>query len=396
MDELRKQIELLQGTIKDMVAKSTGSADEIQAIKKAQDDLGAKFQALSDEYKKRSSQNLPGLTDEKQKFNYAKAIKGVSTGQWDNAGFEKDVFDQTRKAMSSVTGADGGYWIPAEYSTKLIELAVADTASDKLGVTVLSGLTGSTVYIPKETGEATFYWIGENTQITDSKHTAGQLALTPNKASGLVIMPNELISDSNPSASDIVQRRITNKASREIDRVTLIGSGNANEPTGIVNQGSINTVAIDTDGGRFNFKQANLMKGKLRSSNTYKGKLGFAMHPDIITILENTRPFDNTSGPSGAWDVYSEAEVRAKLGWDFATSSQIPTDLTKNAGTALTYVILANWEDVIQAFWQNIQLAVSDQRYFEYDQLAVRVIFRMDVGLANPKSVCVISDATTT
>ena len=57
---------------------------------------------------------LPGLEDEKQSFSFFKAIWAIKTQNWDDAGFEKEVFDNTRKrALGGLgTGAAGAYIVP--------------------------------------------------------------------------------------------------------------------------------------------------------------------------------------------------------------------------------------------------------------------------------------------
>src|SRR3990170_2350591 len=80
------------------------------------------------------------------------------------AGFEKEVFDETRKkALGAGTPADGGYIVPTEYVAELIEMLVAEAIVVKLGATVINDLKGNPVEFPKQVGGATAFWVGENT-----------------------------------------------------------------------------------------------------------------------------------------------------------------------------------------------------------------------------------------
>src|SRR3990167_3988907 len=71
--------------------------------------------------------HLAGIEDEKENFSFFKAIWAIKTQNWDNAGFEKEVFENTRKrAMAMGTGSAGGYIVPTIYIADLIELLQAD------------------------------------------------------------------------------------------------------------------------------------------------------------------------------------------------------------------------------------------------------------------------------
>ena len=59
-----------------------------------------------------------------------------------------------------------------------------------MGATLLDNLVGSPVEIPKQTGGATAYWVGENEPLTGSDQTLGQLQLTPKLVGALVELSN--------------------------------------------------------------------------------------------------------------------------------------------------------------------------------------------------------------
>jgi HK97 family phage major capsid protein len=64
---------------------------------------------------------LAGLELEKDEFSFVRAINAIRSGRWENAGFENEVFQETRKkAQSMGTGSEGGYLVPANYIAELI------------------------------------------------------------------------------------------------------------------------------------------------------------------------------------------------------------------------------------------------------------------------------------
>jgi len=344
--------------------------------------------------------SLPGVEDEKEQFSFAKAIYAIRTGDWSIAPFEKAVFEETRKkAMSTGTDSAGGYIVPTQYITDLIEMLRAESIVMALGATVLDNLTGSPVEIPKQTGGATAYWVGENAAITASDLTLGQLSMSPKAVAALVKMSARLANLSNPSAEAMVRRDIAQALALAIDLAALRGSGTGGQPTGIANTAGINTVAIGTDGGDFTFETAADMVGTLEDSNALRGPLGYAMNPKVSKKLKKTRipQFSGDTGGDFVMLPMSNENLADALGYDFKTSTQIPTNLTKGTGTNLSEVYFGNWQELIIAEWGGLELMASNETSdaFEKNQIWVRAIQEVDIAVRHPESFCLVNDATT-
>ena len=197
------------------------------AIKEMRESMGGintRMTTMEDVFRQRKSSgvSLPGVNDGKQQFSFLKAIRAIRWNDWNDAGFEKEVFDQTRKrAMSQGTDSAGGYLVPTQHIAELVEMLYDRAVVIALGATVLDNLTGSPVEIPKQTGGATAYWPGENAAITGSDLTLDQLSLTPKVVGCLVKLSNRLIQLSNPSAEGMVRRDIAKALALAIDLKAL-------------------------------------------------------------------------------------------------------------------------------------------------------------------------------
>jgi HK97 family phage major capsid protein len=344
--------------------------------------------------------SLPGVELEKEKFSFVRAINAIRTNDWSGAGFEKEVFDNTRKkSMGTGTGSAGGYIVPTQYIAELIEMLREESVVIALGATVLDNLTGSPVEIPKQAGGATAYWVGENADITASSLTFGQLSFTPKSVAALVKFSNRLLTLSNPSIETIVRRDIAQTLALAIDLACLRGSGTAGQPRGIANTSGINTVSIGANGGPFTFDIAQDMVTELEIDNALKGKLGFVMHPLITKKLKKYK-VPQFSGDTGGMPVVlpmTDQNLRDLLGYDFKTTTQIPTNLTKGTGSNLSEVYFGNWQELIIAMWGGLEITASNETSdaFQKNQTWVRAIQDVDVGLRHPESFCLCSDATT-
>ena len=362
--------------------------------------MDARIKMMEDLFRTRKSSgvSLPGVNEGKQQFSFLKAIRAIRWSDWKDAGFEKEVFDETRKrAMSQTTDSAGGYLVPTQHIAELIEMLYDRAVCIALGATVLDNLTGSPVEIPKQTGGSTAYWPGENAAITDSNLTLDQLSLSPKAVGCLVKLSNRLIQLSNPSAEVMVRRDIATALALAIDLKALRGDGTSNTPTGIANTSGINTVAIGTSGGVFDFDIAMQMIDELDVDNALKGKLGFAFHSKVKGKMKRERVPQFSGDGKGAYVMMpmTDAVLKEKLGYAFETSNQIPTNLSKGSGTSLSEVYFGNWEELLIGSWGAMQIMASQETSdaFEKNQTWVRILQDVDIGVRHAQSFCLCSDA---
>jgi HK97 family phage major capsid protein len=345
--------------------------------------------------------HVPGLEDEKQKFSFFKAIMAIQSKDWANAGFEKEIFDTTRKTMAALGGGTaGGYIVPTIYIADLIELLSAESVVASMGATFLRDLQGSPIQIPKQLTGSTAYWVGENLAITPSDLTFGQITLTPKKVGALVKLSNTLIKLSNPSAEALVRRDLALSLALKIDYAALRDSG-ANKPTGVLATANINTVAIGADGGDFTFDHIIDMEYALAEDNALRGRLGYIFPPAIRRKFLKTK-IANYTGQTTEMQYLvppmTETVLAGYLGYPYKMTTQIPINLTKGNGTALTEVYFANWQELIIGQWGGMEIMASNETSdaFEKDQTWVRVLQEVDFAVRHPESFCVCSDAKAT
>lgn len=395
LDAIAKQKDLINSKFDPVEAAVKGMGESMLG-------MNTRMTAMEDVFRQRKSSgiSLPGVNEGKQQFSFLKAIRAIRWSDWKDAEFEKEVFDQTRKrAMSQGTDSAGGYLVPTQHVAELIEMLYDRAVCIALGATVLDNLTGSPVEIPKQTGGATAYWPGENAAITGSDLTLDQLSLSPKAVGCLVKLSNRLIQLSNPSAEVMVRRDIATALALAIDLKALRGDGTSNTPTGIANTSGINTVAIGTSGGVFDFDIASQMIDELDVDNALKGKLGFAMHSKVKGKMKRERIPQFSGDGKGAYVMMpmTDAVLKERLGYDFQTSNQIPTSLTKASGTSLSEVYFGNWEELLIGSWGAMQIMASQETSdaFEKNQTWVRILQDVDIGVRHAQSFCLVSDANT-
>lgn len=325
--------------------------------------------------------------DNKPKFSFLKAIKGIVYGDWTDAELE-------RKALTEGTGSAGGYLVPPEYSTQLIEMIYAQTVVRKAGATVIP-MNSNTLYIPKQTGSATANWIGENTAITDSNPTFEQIQLTAKKLAAMVVFSNELLQDSNPQVEAIVMNDLAKAIALAEDLAFLQGTGTNNEPKGIINQTSINTILAGTDGADLTY---DMIIDAIKSIQT--ASLGnfkpnaIIMHPAVYYKLAKTK---DSTGRYLIEPIYNASAATdfpgTLMGMPVLTTTAIPTNLTTGDATNTTYVILGQFDQAIIGERGGVELLASNTagNFFANDVMGIRATVRLDFALRHPEAFCVIN-----
>jgi HK97 family phage major capsid protein len=394
MEEIKKLLE----TQRDMLGNISNT---VVALSDAQKNLDTRLKDIEDRTApRRVIPRMPGLEDEAKSFSITRAINAIVTGDWSNAGFEKEVFDQTRKrAASTNDDSNLGYFVPNEVLPGFIEMLTAESVVTQMGATVLSNLSGVPVEIPKQVGGATAYWVEENASITESDLSAGQLALTPKAVAAMVKMSNRLLRLSNPSVEAMVRSDIARVIALASDLAALRGSGVAGQPIGIANTANINTVEIGANGGAPNFDHLYDMQYELQKDNAYRGNLGYIFHPATRRRLVKTKVAQFLTDTSGEYIVQPMVSEQALVSWmghPYKMTTQIPINLTKGSAVNCTEIYFANWSELIIGQWGGLEIMASRETSdaFAKNQTWVRIIQDIDIAVRHPESFCLINDAT--
>jgi HK97 family phage major capsid protein len=298
------------------------------------------------------------------------------------------------KALGINPDTAGGYLVQVEQSNQIIEL-LRDT-SKVMPLCRQVPMNSETLTIPKQTGGATAYWTGENSSITASQETFGQITLVAKKLAGLVQVSNELIMDSDPAIDAIIREDLATVMALEVDSTILEGSGVANQPLGILNLGVTTTA--------------------LNAAPTYNNLVDAVSRVEVENVLDTPgwawvfnprerhtfRKIQDARGATAGVGAYIFTERGSNnamvgsipaelLGYNYVTTTQITPDTTDNNETEIYF---GQWNDVIVGMRKTLELAVSNEAgtAFQNDQTWIRAILRMDVNIRHPESIEVLTD----
>jgi HK97 family phage major capsid protein len=412
VDEIKQLLAEVQAQL--TITGEDGTPVKLTDALKGMPELNLKYADLVKriEHVEKMAQNrkwadIPGVDEGKEKFSFFKVFRAIKSGDWKEAGYEKSVMDEARKRdLSYADDGTGGYLVPAQAFSELIEMLRAEAVCMKLGARMIDNLQGAPVLFPAQTGGCTVYWVADNAAVNPSDLAFGQLSLSPKKAMALVPLSNTLMRLSQPSAEAIVRQDVALQMALALDLAGLRGTGLNNQPKGIANTPNIPTYEMGTNGLEItNLDLFAELEYKLAAANALRGKLGFAFHPVTkknmkkIKVAEywdvtNTKPGDAVEPMIFP---FTDQALEAALGYPFATTTQIPIDLEKGTADNCTEVYFGNWAELLFGQWAGLRIDASQQAgtSFAMDQTWIRIIAELDVAVRHLESFVLCNDVLT-
>jgi len=305
--------------------------------------------------------------------------------------------DEVAKALSAGTSTSGGYIVPPEYSTEIIELLRPASVVRRMGAVTIPMDTG-TLHIPRLASGAQATYIGENTAIGETTLTFDEVVLTWKKLAALVPISNDLLRFSNPSADVIVRDDLVNAMAQRED-LAFIRGGGGTEPKGLFGWAP-DANKIPSTGTTLQAVTNDLAAAvlALKKNNVRFIRPGWLMSPRSEMYLMALRD------SNGNYAFRDEMLAGRLFGYPYAVTTQIPENLGTGTNTNESELYLVDFADaIIGEATQLIIDASSEAAYvsggnvvsaYSLDQTVIRVIAEHDFAVRHPESVAVITGLT--
>ena len=305
----------------------------------------------------------PNVNVTGENLSITKYIKGMSGGGWANADAEQAIF----KALGQDNSTEGGVFVPTQLSGDVIELLKeVATIRSMPGVRVID-LTGDKLSMNRITDAPVISWGAENTEISeDTTLKFGDETLELKKAVCLYKMSRELLDNANTSVDAIVRSELADALALEEDKVFLEGTGGT-KPLGLYFNPRVVSTTISTSPTFDTFKDA-IYNVRLNKAEI----TGWVGHPRSAHTLSklkdgNGRYILDLSGPGVAG-----TGIGMMQGLPFKQTTQVP--ITNRSAANDSYVVGGRWSDYIIGQKPGLRIETSTDRYFEYDQIALRLV----------------------
>lgn len=247
---------------------------------------------------------------------------------------------------------------------------------------------GSQIRIPKMGGPTAPAWHGENDLITEQDATFDEVVLLPSTMKSIKVITrysNELARQSIVSLDSALKDRLVTDVAATLDTAFFGSTGDGiTTPQGMLAWAGTQTV--DAAGVAISLDLLLDAWGKALAANVDMGKLRWFMRPAAFTALRKVKEATGSNKYVLTPDASQDGVFRL-----FGTQVVITNRLPLDAETQQT-VVLADMSQVAVARDLAPSVKVLTERYADYDQQALRVIARYDVGTLNPEAVVKITN----
>jgi HK97 family phage major capsid protein len=364
--------------VRDLVKKARSEKWTTDKLGSATLDIIAENRDATKTYKPEAAL---GMSDKEVKqYDFHRAIRNVLDKKDDNlegechremvkkfgAPKQGDVYipyDIQKRDLTVASGSGGGFLVGQD-RMGFIDLLRNKQALTQLGATRLTGLKGD-VYVPKQTGASTFYWVAEGTAITDSNLTFGQLALTPKTGGGLVEISRQLLLQSDPSAQSLTMSDLAKVMALGVDLAALEGSGSSGEPRGLLSTSGVGTVTWNSSTRWTNVLE---FESDIATANAEVAGMKWLTTPAVRAVMKGN---------------LKTSAVGGYLMEDNGTMNGYPTIVSNQCKSG--YLIFGDWSQMVVGEWGTMELKVVENGT-NYKAGAIEVLgfITVDVGVRQP------------
>lgn len=233
----------------------------------------------------------------------------------------------------------------------------------------MGGLVGN-VDIPKQTGGAMAYWLGEGEDATETSPSVGQLTMSPKTVAAFTDITRRLMMQSTPDAESIVRNDLASAVALAIDLAGFYGTG-GDQPTGIANVSGINAVDFAAD-GKPTYAEAVKMESEIAADNADVDSMGYVMNSGMRGHFKTTEKFGGTNG-SPIWEPGNTVN-----GYSTEVTNQIQSG----------DVFFGNFADMIVGMWGGLDLTVDPYSLSKSGGTRLVVFQDVDMMVRRVESFC--------
>jgi HK97 family phage major capsid protein len=306
---------------------------------------------------------------------------------------EKEV-EYLKKAFASNTTTAGGFLIPEEWQDSVITELAAKSVVLGAGPQIIP-VPAKKMHLPGFGADATAQWLGEAAASTESTPATAEVDLTLNTARILSAFSVEWMNYSSPAIDAAFQANLVRSLKRFVDAALLTGSGSS-RPTGLRTVSSPTLVGAqnnNANGGNLAYADlVNLLDG-LDEANVGESARTWFMNPRSFTRIRSLVDSNNRPLLYDFGQPLVNGDPLTLFGYPFYKSTQISKAETKGTGTNLSPILLVDMDDVfvgVGAGDQGIRIDISEHAFFSDAQVALRLLFQVDIQPGHTASVGVL------
>jgi HK97 family phage major capsid protein len=208
----------------------------------------------------------------------------------------------------------------------------------------------------------------------------------------------QLLQQSSDDVEAIIRSDTVMSQARELDRVSVLGTSTANEPTGIANTSGIGSVTIGTNGGAITWAKTTAVEAtSVHANGILNETAGYLTNAKVANDMKNI--FKGTAGFLPIWD--GPASGAPVNGYPCHVTSTVPSNLTKGTSTTICSLLAFStaWNEVLVGQWGGGGFAEVIVDPYSQKKLGIVELTSyalLDLQLRHAASFTVCPDITTT
>jgi HK97 family phage major capsid protein len=289
---------------------------------------------------------------------------------------EWEAKEEKRAAMGVSSGSIGLYTVP-DAPMQAIEKALLAYGGMRTVATVLRTDSGADLPIPTNNDTSnTGRLLAENTQVTETDLTYGQLVLQSYKwSSDVVLAAVEFLQDSSLNVADFLGTALGTRIARSQNGYFTTGTGNS-QPNGIVTAATSSSV---TFAGSATVTYDNIIDLIHSVDPSYRENGRFMFHDGGLKMLKKVK-IPNYSGDTGGTPLWQPSLVSGQPDLIHGYPYVINQSMATPTGSAKS-ILFGDLSKYIIRDSRDITLIRLDERYADYHQVGFLAFARSDGDL---------------
>jgi len=359
--------------------------------------------------------DLPSSVDmnekEQRSYSLLKAVKESAAGNL--TGLEKEVSDQIASQVGKSargfymptnigfgkrdqvvgTNSSGGFLKGTDHlGSEFVDALYARLVIGQAGARRMEGLKGD-IAIPKLSASVTnSAFVSENSAPSEGAATFAQVTMSPKTLAAYVDVSRKLMMQSDPSVEAVLRDDVINTFARKIDEVAIEG-GSSNEPSGIIASSTGNVQALGTNGAAVAYSDLVDMVKLVEEDNAIlnDASVKFIGNPKVTSKLRSTSK--QASGVEGNFILGEDNRI---LGYDYLSSTLVPSDLSKGTGSNLSALIFGDFSQLMLGFYSGVDVIVDPYTGSSAGTTRLAFFQDLDIALRHDDAFSVCKDIVTT
>lgn len=280
---------------------------------------------------------------------------------------------------NGVGTATGG----ALVATTLLAGSFIDALRNKcIAMQICSSMTGlqGEFDIPKQDGIAAAAWIGENDDAPETDINFHTIRMSPKTVAAYAAITRKMLMQPALSVEALIRADIVLAVAQAIDTAFFYGTGNNNQPLGVLKVNGIN--AAEFAGLWPTYNELVGMESQIAAENADAASMKYIAHTGFRGYAKTALKFPMVSEGGQLKQVASGGTI-----WEPGnTVNGYGAEITNQI--ALGDILFGNWADAIVGFWGGLDMMVDPYSLSKKGAVQVTAFQDTDVVIRRTESFC--------